>query len=258
MDTRLRRYARWGHRKVQGGIEPEILLLTADLSAEQHRLHVRGGVCEIGVHHGRYFIGMHLTRQEGDRGSLALALFEDQAHNVDQSGSGDEVRFRQNLHSHAGGVGDVTIRAVDSTTIDGAYVVDAAGGRVRLFSVDGGHTAEVVAHDMRTAADSITPGGIIVGDDVFNFQWPGAAEGTFRFLDTCDVVVPFAIGFNKVLFTTPDHAGRYRAITRRSALRHRWELRESVMHGDPVVVVERSSLRRKPRVVVKSVIRRAA
>ena len=229
------RYLRIGHRFVEGWVEPGALRLVAGLAEAQRRLGVRGGVAEIGVHHGRFFLALHLTRGPGEA-SIAVDLFDEQEHNVDKSGRGDLSAFRANLHRHAADP-QATIIAADSSTLDGEALIEHADGRIRMFSVDGGHFAELVEHDMATARDSLAPGGIIIGDDVFNFQWPGAAEGTLAFLSRCDDVVPFAIGFNKVFFTHRDYANRYREAVEAAAPRQLWACKSSVMHGEKVAVV---------------------
>lgn len=252
----LRRYVRLGHRRVAGWIEAPILVLMVDISNAQRAAGVTGGVAEIGVHHGRFFIGLHLTREANER-SVAIDIFGRQDLNIDASGSGDETAFRAALGRHAGGERDVTVLAADSRSVDGARVQELVGGAVRLFSVDGGHTAELVHHDMRTAADSIAKGGVIVGDDVFNFNWPETVEGTLRFLNEREDVVPFAIAFNKVLFTHRATAASYRRAVSQSCRQHLWSQKSSRMHGEPVEVVWVPPLKTRARLVVKAVLRRA-
>jgi hypothetical protein len=232
------------------------LPLVVALSHAQREMGISGGVAEIGVHHGRFFLGLHLTRETGER-SVAIDLFEQQLLNVDASGEGDETAFRKNLRRHAGGDVDVIIVRANSTTLDGARVTELADGPIRLFSVDGGHTAEIVEHDMHTAADSLTPGGIIVGDDVYNFGWPGAIEGTLKFLDAKKDVVPFAIGFNKVLFADRDFSEKYRVAVTAAARARLWGSKTSLMHSEPVVVVWSAPPRLRARLVAKRALRRA-
>ena len=53
---------------------------------------------------------------------------------------------------------------------------------MRLFSVDGGHTAELARHDMLTADGAIGEQGIIILDDFFNEAWPGVLDRRRRAL----------------------------------------------------------------------------
>ena len=191
---------------------------------------------EIGVHHGRLFIGMHTLRRSGER-SLAIDLFDDQANNVDNSGMGDERIFRRNVLRHAGNDDDLVIVSGDSTKLNGVEVRKHLGSGVRMFSVDGGHTSDIVKHDMETAQGSLVDGGIVIADDVYNQEWPGVAEGTLRYLDGGGTLVPFAIGFNKVLFTQAPFVESFREAVRELATDKRYFHKESVMHGKPVEIV---------------------
>ncbi len=253
--TQAQSYIWWNHRRVEGWIEPEILILMSALAAKQREQGVRGGVAEIGVHHGRFFIGLHLLRRPDER-SVAIDLFEDQAHNIDRSGMGDEATFRDNLRRFADGDSSVAVVSADSTTLGGADIQGFAGGLVRMFSVDGGHTPEIVEHDMNTAADSLVEGGIAIGDDVFNSQWPGAVEGTLAFLDSNDRLVPFAVGYNKVLFTHPSFADSYRQTVMDVAQRHLWNRKLSSLRGHSVAIVWRASPKVKGKRLAKRVLKR--
>ena len=197
---------------------------------------VDGGMAEIGVHHGRLFIGMHLLRRVPER-SLAIDLFAEQERNVDGSGLGNEAIFLRNLRRHAGSQADVIVKSGDSTTLDGPEVVALLGGPVRIFSVDGGHTAKIVEHDMVTAQDALSKGGVVVADDFFNEQWPGVCEGTLRFLGKNPEIFPFAVGFNKVFFTTADHLDAYRETVAKLADAKRLDHKTSELFGHPVEII---------------------
>lgn len=81
------------------------------------------------------------------------------------------------------------------------------GGKIRLFSVDGGHTSHITQCDLETVSNSLVDGGVIILDDYFNAAWPGVSEGTNRFfiLGNKTGIIPFAIGGNKVFFTTNEN-----------------------------------------------------
>lgn len=248
-------YKTIGHRRVAGWISPQILSVVETIAAEQDRRGVSGGVAEIGVHHGRFFLGLLLASSPGDR-AVAIDLFEHQARNIDASGKGDRETFEKHLAKHAEGI-DVEVVSGDSSTLSGADVVELAGGqRIRLFSVDGGHYASLVEHDMRTAEESLAPGGVVIGDDVFNQEWPGAVEGTLAYLDKTDDIVPFGIGFNKVLFTDRDHAEGYRSALAELARRRFWRHKESEMRGRPVVIVWSTPPKDRARLVAKRLLRK--
>ena len=97
----------------------------------------------------------------------------------------------------------------NSMDLTGAILTRLAEGPLRFVSVDGGHTAEITAHDLATAEAAIAEGGVIVVDDVFNEQWPGVGDGVRRYFERRPNLVPFAIGANKTYFCRPSHRDIY-------------------------------------------------
>ncbi|HEX2542784.1 MAG TPA: class I SAM-dependent methyltransferase [Caldimonas sp.] len=208
--NRLRAYARGGHRTVAGWLDGTAIAMIAALSTQQERAGIRGGVCEIGIHHGRLFILLHLLSHDGER-CAAYDLFEMQAQNVDGSGLGDEVAFRNNLLEHGCDLSRIVVKSRNSLELRADEILEDVGP-VRLFSVDGGHTADITANDLALADAVLGRGGLVILDDFFNEAWPGVAEGASRYLSSprCRLV-PVAIGGNKFIFAHADFAERYRA-----------------------------------------------
>jgi hypothetical protein len=60
MTAALKKYISSGYRTVDGWLSAIAIKSTAELGALQKRLGVSGAVSEIGVHHGRLFILLHL------------------------------------------------------------------------------------------------------------------------------------------------------------------------------------------------------
>lgn len=214
MKRTFERYRNVGYRFVTGFLEPGNLPVLEVLDAAQRARDVTGAVAEIGVHHGRLFIGLHLL-QRGSGTSVAIDLFEDQDLNVDKSGHGDSAKFVSNVELWSTMDGVVLHRG-DSTKLTPEVLLEKSGGPIRFFSVDGGHTEEIVYSDMQLAEQTLAEGGIVIADDVFNEQWPGVAVGTLKYLADGAKLEPFAIGFNKVLFTQPEFCDHYRAELRRA------------------------------------------
>ncbi|OBF30294.1 hypothetical protein A5724_24065 [Mycobacterium sp. ACS1612] len=208
MQPNFNRYRAIGQRFVAGFLEPEILLVLDVLDAAQRAKQVSGAVAEIGVHHGKLFIGLRLLQRPGDR-SVAIDIFGDQDLNVDGSGHGDYEKFANNVTLWSS-MEDVSVHQGDSTKLDPGKLRELAGGDIRFFSVDGGHTDDIVYSDMKLAEATLADGGIVIADDVFNEYWPGVATGTLRYLNGGAKLVPFLIGFNKVFFTQAEHSEFYR------------------------------------------------
>ena len=207
MDSRIENYIRRGKFYVDGWLRSEAALVIVALNERQRSLGVTGSIAEIGVHHGKLFILLYLLSREPER-ALAIDLFEDQHLNIDQSGSGDLAKFRRNLERHADST-RLVLHPGNSMDLTGAILTRLAEGPLRFVSVDGGHTAEITAHDLATAEAAIAEGGIIVVDDVFNEQWPGVGDGVRRYFERQPNLAPFAIGANKTYFCRPSHRDMY-------------------------------------------------
>lgn len=247
MRTEFDAYARRGRRRVRGWVQPEVFELVKVLDATQRKLGVRGGAAEIGVHHGQLLIGLDLLLRDDEK-SVAIDLFEDQALNVDRSGRGDRARFEANVARFTD-PSRVAVHSGDSTLVSADDVRRMADGDVRLFSVDGGHTDDVVHSDMLLAEGSLTKGGVVIADDVFNFAWPEVVTGTLRYLERSDALRPFAVGYNKVFFADTEFADRYAAaIAERYDNRTLYHFRRSTFGGSPVVLI--ADVARTPREIL--------
>jgi hypothetical protein len=208
MQPTFNRYRAIGQRFVTGFLQPEILTVLDALNAAQRTKQVSGAAAEIGVHHGKLFIGLRLLQRPGEK-SVAIDIFGDQELNVDGSGHGDYEKFENNVKLWSS-MDDVVVHQGDSTKLEPAKLRELAGGDIRFFSVDGGHTDEIVYSDMKLAEATLTEGGIVIADDVFNEYWPGVATGTLRYLSDGAKLAPFLIGFNKVFFTHAEYSEFYR------------------------------------------------
>lgn len=212
VNERLDRYRAEGMAEVEGWFEPESAEVMAALLLHQLELGLGGGVAEIGVHHGRSFLLLANGLAPGEPG-VALDVFEQQEQNADHSGKGDRARFEQNLARWAP---SASVAVVASSSLDVA-VSDARDvfGRPRMFSVDGGHTAEITRHDLRLAEASVGSGGVVVLDDMLNGHWLGVLTGTALYLLDEPRLVPFALSPNKLYLTDgADAAADYAAHLR--------------------------------------------
>jgi hypothetical protein len=210
----LNAYVAHGHQLVKGWLFPGAPQAIVLLSDEQRRNRLSGGVAEIGVHHGKLFILLYLLSSE-DEPAVAIDLFSQQDLNVDHSGAGDLERFKQNLRRHADTC-RLVVHEGDSTQLTAGQLLELGGGPFRLISIDGGHTADITAHDLATAEGALMEGGIIILDDCFKEMWPGVINGVHRFFSEPRSIVPFAIGANKTFFCHRPFAERYAAVLRKT------------------------------------------
>jgi len=170
-----------------------------------------GGVCEIGVHHGKFFLLLNQVTQKDDR-SFAVDVFEDQFLNIDCSGCASIGAFKKNLELydiHRGQ--NTTIVQCDSTDSKqaGELVERIGRGTIRFFSIDGGHTPQHTVNDLVLANLLLRNSGVVILDDILNHHWLGVLEGTFKYLLGDPTLVPFAIGHNKLFFCKLSYYDQY-------------------------------------------------
>jgi hypothetical protein len=182
----------------------------SSLEVLQQRAGIRGDVCEIGVHHGKSYLSMAIGLPAGESG-VAIDVFGDQDANLDNSGKGDQEAFEGHLTR-------LGIRAATEVIAASSLVLEergflAKGRRFRLFSVDGGHTADVARNDLELAERTIVDDGIVVLDDVLNRHWLGVISGLFDYWNKGGTLVPaFLIPDRLVLARSEEQADRYRAL----------------------------------------------
>jgi hypothetical protein len=198
-----------GVSRVAGWLDPGAASAIVCIDRFQRRHGIEGDAAEIGVHHGKLFILLSNLRRPGER-AFAFDVFEDQHLNPDTSGEGNRAIFEENLRNH-GDPKRVEIMKRDSLTLSvAAFRADPGFRGIRLFSVDGSHTAKHTFSDLSFASGVLASGGVIFLDDFYNPDWPGVQEGFYRFLQTALAeFAPFAYGCNKLLLTDRAHHQRY-------------------------------------------------
>ena len=145
-------------------------------------------------------------------------------------------------------VARLVVHQGNSLELAAADLIRLAGGKLRIVSVDGGHTAEIAAHDLAVAEAALAEGGIIVVDDVFNEQWPGVGDGVHRYFSQRRDLVPFAIGANKTYFCRPSHRDAYRAAAVEAAT----DGMATDFLGEPVVFLQFERPRLKDRIAASA------
>jgi len=199
---------RGGVSSVAGWLSSGAASATVLLNARQEEQGIGGNVAEIGIHHGRYFILLANLRRPGEE-AIAIDIFENQRLNIDRSGRGDYSIFTQHLERHTDNE-RLRILKRDSATLGPADVALSGGAGVRLFSIDGAHTAAYTLSDLMLAEKCMVDGGIVILDDFYNPDWPGVQEGFFEFMRRRPGIAPFAYGNNKMFLCRPAHADTLR------------------------------------------------
>src|SRR5271169_2399399 len=138
----LNKYQTEGFSQVQGWCSEALFFIVDYLDSLE--MNKNGGVCEIGVHHGKFYLLLNSVTGMHDK-SYAIDVFEDQFLNVDRSGGGSTSEFKKNLtlfDTHQGR--NTTIVKADSTDAEavGSILTEIGRGSIRFMSVDGGHTVQ--------------------------------------------------------------------------------------------------------------------
>jgi hypothetical protein len=210
-----RNYLTEGRKNIQRGsadVECPLALL-AFLGNIQLKYGITGSIGEIGVHHGNFFVGLALMARKSES-LFACDVFQNQQLNVDHSGKGAIEPFLLNLATNGIVEQDVTIIQGSSSDLASDFTNSTKIKPFRIFSVDGGHTRQLTHNDLLLAALNLSPGGLIVLDDVPNMDWWGVMDGFFTTMNRVPfTIAPFFMGFNKLIFTTPGyHELYYNAI----------------------------------------------
>jgi hypothetical protein len=188
---------------VEGWLPRMSAIIIAHLSVSQVRSGLRGDVCEIGVHHGKLFC-LLANSTLSDEVAHAVDVFGDQHKNVDNSGFGDRDIFERNVAKYAP---LATLDIIQESSLDLGRT-SLMNSRLRMVSIDGGHTSEIVLNDIRIIEQCLVKGGIVVLDDVLNPHWLGVITGIADYYHLGGKLVPFAGSPNKIYLTSDEESAR--------------------------------------------------
>ena len=142
----LQSYLRCKIYSINGYLKSLDARLIVALAAWQTSNKIVGGLAEIGVHHGKLFFLLALSRQAGET-SLAIDLFEDDEMNSSTRFGGRSRAFSTHAANLNVTFKSTEVQKADSLTLTSDDILSRVG-RVRIFSVDGGHLYHHVAHDL--------------------------------------------------------------------------------------------------------------
>lgn len=189
---------------IEGWMGGNIHHVVSFIDGHHQALGLTGDIAEIGIHHGRLFFVLAAAAR-GDEKCFAIDLFDQQDLNIDASGLGSRSAFTQYAESLFPEVlPRLNLIAGDSMSLNLPYLRDRIPTRgLRIFSVDGGHTATHAINDLIIAQELLLGGGLVLLDDYFGPHWPGVTEGFFRFMaDYNRRLAPLMIFENKLFLTT--------------------------------------------------------
>jgi hypothetical protein len=172
-------------------------MLISEVAEIQKKQNCTGPVCEIGVHHGQLLILLHFCTT-GQEKTIGYDLFEPQQPYPYPSGKGNRDVAEAHLQAFGCDRSRITLHKTNSLDLSPEQIIRDCRGNPRLFSIDGGHTTEVVENDLRLAAASVAEDGVVILDDLFSEPFPEVGEGYYQFMRDKGGLFPFLIGGNKV------------------------------------------------------------
>ncbi len=238
----LRNYLHWRIYSINGYLKSLDARLIVALAAWQSSNKIVGGLAEIGVHHGKLFFVLALSRQAGEN-SLAIDLFEDDEMNAATRFGGRNRAFSTHAANLNVAFKSTEVLKADSLKLTSADILSRVG-RVRIFSVDGGHLYHHVAHDLPLAISTLAPGGVIIVDDFCNPEWPDVTSATYDFVRAQEGrIAPAILTKNKLYLAPPEMASAYGEFASRFAAREKHMSRGQVQVMGRVVPYLTHSLR---------------
>jgi hypothetical protein len=198
--TSLAEYLAGPFTTIQGWCSPLLWQAIQPIHEFQASNGMNRPIAEIGVHYGKFFIGLAKTKN-ADRANYAIDIFDMQEFNLDHSGKGSLERFEKYLAECGVARESVEILRTDSLAIDDGQIaqIRQKSGGFSLFSVDGCHLAEHTYIDVCTAMRLTAPEGVIMVDDYYNPSWPGVQEGVAKlYFTSVPKFVPLAFTCSKL------------------------------------------------------------
>lgn len=214
-------YFQNGFRRIEGYTIVRALDVLDQL--DQSKLLTGNGVGEIGVHHGQFYMALNCLSEDNST-SYAIDVFDDQHLNIDRSGKGNLAIFKDNitkLDRFQGKNTQIIQRDSTSSALNVGKIIDP--GSLKLFSVDGGHTAQHTINDLNIAHQCISDRGVVVLDDIMHYCWLGVIEGAIHYLRQYPTLVPFAIGHNKLWMCKMSHHQEFYDCLASSKLSRDWQ-----------------------------------
>jgi len=208
MNKKLEKYLKSEYKRVQGWLHRVDGEIIYSILKFQNDEKIRGSTAEIGLHHGKLFVALAMCLNNNEK-AYGIDIFDKQEFNLDKSGNGSLSKFKKNL-----GIFNIPFEVVvidnrQSEIINKLDILEKVG-RIRFFSIDGGHWKDVVTSDLFLAENTIADGGVIALDDFLRSEWPDVSLGYFSWLnETNSNIVPFAIGFNKLYLCEKSYADTY-------------------------------------------------
>jgi hypothetical protein len=193
MSAAIHRFINRELYRLNGFLHPiDTMVFTAILDY-QNRKGWLGGIAEIGVFYGRSLALMVKYLKPGEK-AYGADLFDIDEH----PGADSDQLLYVKKHLGVDKSNDaVILKKGNSANLKPADITQAIG-KVRFFSIDGGHELPDILHDGMLAMESLTDEGVIAYDDFFNPQYPDLTVGVLDLLRKHTDFVSFCSTNNKL------------------------------------------------------------
>lgn len=224
----MRKYIRSDMFRIPGYMHPVDALCYAAVLSYQRTNCLSGSVAEVGVFFGRSFFLMAKSLKPAEK-AFAADLFEAGAR-VD--GESLQMRTFRATASRLGiEIDQACLVAGPSQALKSSDIL-AAIGRVRFFSIDGGHAIAQVQADAALASEVIAEYGMLAFDDFGNPEWPEVSLAVFDFLrGNNGAYVPVAITRSKLYVCRSELHSTYSAALANSEWMRGFTAKETSMLG---------------------------
>jgi hypothetical protein len=162
-----------------GWVNINTINITERVNQLQLEHNIRGNLAEIGLLEGKFFLAL-----------LMLADDKEMAFGCDIKIKPGLIENIQKYHNKS----NFNLYEMDSRNWD------FEDQRYRIIHVDGDHTAEMAYIDIENSFNHLSPGGVVIVDDMFHPQFPGVTEAVCEAI-RCLKIFPFIGGGNKIWIT---------------------------------------------------------
>ncbi len=199
MNTSLRQFVDTRLYRIKGFMHPADAVIFASILDFQNKQNMGGSAAEIGVFFGRSFALMALNAKSRGEKAIGIDLFDIPG----QRSYVESILEKEKLTDAS------VLRAANSQDITGEQFVSEYG-KLRFFSIDGGHELHHIENDTTIAIKALAPHGVIAFDDFLNSQYPDLSVGIIDALRSHkDSLVPFCISKAKLYVTSPEYQKSY-------------------------------------------------
>jgi hypothetical protein len=250
---RIDRYLRLNFYKIEGYMDRLDAFLFRELILAQIKSGIAGSLVEIGVHYGRSFFVLASGRS-GTEKSLGVDLFEDDDLYKHPRKIGRLLGFKSNCQKLGFHFSSTEILKGSSLELSPDEIVNRVG-RVRFFSIDGGHMHQHVTNDLLLAEKVMVPGGVICMDDIVSPLWPEVSIATFDWLRSAACpFVPFLITNAKLYICGREYANYYWSLLDSDQSLKSSKVRNITVLGSPVACLAPSTTARRTDRLMKGLV----